>query len=215
MWSSVIEDIINTFLQDVQAARWQEWVSSFTQIASVWYAGKNNILVYPTGIIGVLLAFWLYLFLAQPPLYADGLLNLYYFGMSVYGWYEWSRKDQTNTPVRPISSCDHKELSLGLIGFLGSWGLIYYILQVATNSNTPLLDSLVTSSACTAMWWMARRKTENWIAWIFSNLVAIPLNYYKGFMLFSVMYILFLFLAIKGFVQWNKMMHLSRKSSVL
>jgi nicotinamide mononucleotide transporter len=64
------------------------------------------------------------------------------------------------------------------------------------------------------MWWMARRKTENWIAWIFSNLVAIPLNYYKGFMLFSLMYILFLFLAVKGFVQWNKMMHLSKKSTV-
>jgi nicotinamide mononucleotide transporter len=213
MWLSLVGDTVQTFLQDVQAARWQEWVSSIAQIASVWYAGKNNILVYPTGIIGVLLAFWLYLFMAHPPLYADGILNLYYFGMSVYGWYEWTRKDDQNTLLRPISRCTNRELAYGIIGFLIGWGLIYFILVEATDSNTPILDSMVTSTACTAMWWMARRKTENWIAWIVSNLVAIPLNYYKGFMLFSVMYILFLFLAINGFLQWKKSLPSSRVST--
>lgn len=213
MWTSVIEDILQTFFRDAQAARWQEWVSSFTQIASVWYAGKNNILVYPTGIIGVLLAFWLYLFIAQPPLYADGILNLYYFGMSVYGWYEWSRKDARNALLRPISKCNNQELISGIAGFLLSWILIYGLLHWLTDSNTPVLDSLVTSSACTAMWWMSRRKTENWIAWIFTNLVAIPLNFYKGFMLFTLMYILFLFLAFSGFKQWSKLMHSSSNTS--
>jgi len=213
MWTSVVEDIFQTFTRDVLAARWQEWISSIAQIASVWYAGKNNILVYPTGIIGVLLAFWLYLFIAQPPLYADGLLNLYYFGMSVYGWYEWSRKDAENALLRPISRCTSKELRHGITGFLLGWLFIYGLLTRLTDSNTPVLDSLVTSSACTAMWWMSRRKTENWVAWIFSNLVAIPLNFHKGFMLFTLMYVLFLFLAILGFIQWGKLMHSSSNSS--
>jgi nicotinamide mononucleotide transporter len=64
----------------------------------------------------------------------------------------------------------------------------------------------VSASAVTAMWWMAKRKIENWIAWIFSNIVAIPLNFYKGLMLFTVMYILFLILAWMGYVAWKKMM---------
>ena len=73
-----------------------------------------------------------------------------------------------------------------------------------TNSNTPHLDALVSSSAITAMWWMAKRKIENWIAWIISNIIAIPLNFYKGLMLFTVMYIVFLGLALAGYYEWKK-----------
>jgi nicotinamide mononucleotide transporter len=73
-----------------------------------------------------------------------------------------------------------------------------------TDSNTPLLDSLVSATAVTAMWWMAKRKIENWLAWIVSNIIAIPLNFYKGFMLFVVMYVLFLVLATMGFAAWKK-----------
>ena len=72
-----------------------------------------------------------------------------------------------------------------------------------TDSNTPILDTLVSSTAITAMWWMAKRKMENWIAWIVSNIIAIPLNYYKGFMLFTLMYVLFLLLAVLGYKAWK------------
>ncbi|MBL0133700.1 MAG: nicotinamide mononucleotide transporter [Chitinophagaceae bacterium] len=81
---------------------------------------------------------------------------------------------------------------------------LFFILCTFTNSNTPFLDSLVSSSAITAMWWMAKRKIENWIAWIFSNIVAIPLNFYKGLMLFTLMYVLFLLLAWWGYEEWKK-----------
>ena len=87
-----LHEVWEKFISNVQQTSWQEWVSTITQIASVWYARKNNILVFPTGIIGVLLAAWLYFFNSHPPLYADGTLNIYYFIMSVYGWYNWVQK---------------------------------------------------------------------------------------------------------------------------
>lgn len=182
-------------------------MSTITQIASVWYAKKNNILVYPTGIIGVLLAAYVYFFLADPPLYADGSLNIYYFLMSVYGWYNWVQKRDAQRYTYPISWCDRKELTIGLVFFVVFWGIIYYVLAFHTDSNVPVLDSLVSSSAITAMWWMARRKIENWLAWIFSNIIAIPLNFYKEFYLFTLMYILFLILAWLGFQEWRKKAH--------
>jgi len=199
------EDIVKTFVTNIQQTRWQEWVSTITQIASVWYARKNNVLVYPTGIIGVVLAAWVYFIIAEPPLYADAILNIYYFIMSVYGWYNWVQK--SNEAYRyPISWCTQKELWLGIGFFLFFWASIYFLLIKITNSNTPVLDSLVSSSAFTAMWWMAKRKIENWIAWIFSNMVAIPLNFYKGFMLFTFMYVLFLAMAWMGYIEWKKKM---------
>jgi nicotinamide mononucleotide transporter len=170
----------------------------------VWYAKKNSILVYPTGIIGVLLAAYIYYFDSNPPLYADATLNIYYFAMSVYGWYNWVQKKDSSHYTYPIKWCNRSELIGGIGFFFLSWLAIYLILFFWTNSDTPILDSLVSSSAITAMWWMAKRKIENWLAWIFSNIVAIPLNFYKGFMLFTLMYVIFLLLAWWGFVEWKR-----------
>jgi nicotinamide mononucleotide transporter len=199
-----LHEIWEKFVSNVQHTSWKEWVSAVTQIASVWYARKNNVLVYPTGIIGVLLAAWLYFFNSYPPLYADGTLNIYYFLMSVYGWYNWVQKKDAEHFAYPISWCTKKELSIGLLLFLASWGIIYYALVKMTDSNTPVLDSLVSATAVVAMWWMAKRKIENWLGWIASNIVAIPLNFYKEFYLFTLMYVLFLALALWGFIEWKK-----------
>ena len=192
------------FLANIKSTQWPEWVSTIAQIASVWYARKNNVLVYPTGIVGVLLAAYVYFFMVSPPLFADASLNIYYFLMSVYGWYNWVQKKDSNSYLFPISWCTRKELFFGIGFFLFFWLVVYFVLSKYTNSNTPILDSLVSGSAITAMWWMAKRKIENWIAWIFSNLVAIPLNFYKGLMLFTLMYVLFLFLAWWGYIEWIK-----------
>ena len=199
-----IQEILEKFISNVQQTSWQEWISVVTQIASVWYARKNNVLVYPTGIIGVVLAAYLYFFNSHPPLYADGVLNIYYFFMSVYGWYNWIQKKDAEHLVYPISWCSKKELSIGAVLFFVSWGAIYFTLVRITDSNTPILDSLVSASAVVAMWWMAKRKIENWLAWIISNIVAIPLNFYKEFYLFTLMYVLFLAMALWGFIEWKK-----------
>jgi len=207
-----LPEIYQQFISNIQEIRWQEWVSTATQIASVWYARKNNVLVYPTGIIGVLLAAYVYFFQTNPPLYADSLLNIYYFIMSVYGWYNWVQKKDGEHYTFPISWCSKKELVFGIGFFLLFWGVIYFVLIKLTNSNTPVLDSLVSASAVTAMWWMAKRKIENWIAWIFSNIIAIPLNFYKGLMLFTLMYVLFLLLAWWGYIEWKKKFNLENKT---
>lgn len=199
-----ISDIWQTFKQNVAVTKWPEWVSTVAQVASVWYARKNNVLVYPTGIVGVLLAAYVYFFMIAPPLYADASLNIYYFLMSVYGWYNWVQKKDDTHYAYPISWCTRKQLAFGIGFFLFFWAVIYIVLYKFTNSNTPVLDSLVSGSAITAMWWMAKRKIENWLAWIFSNIVAIPLNFYKELMLFTIMYILFLLMAWMGYVEWKK-----------
>ena len=196
-------EIWQIFLINIKETKWQEWTSTIFQIASVWYAKKNNILVYPTGIIGVLLASYIYYFVSDPPLYADSILNIYYFAMSIYGWYNWVQKKNSNY-IYPISWCNKKELQIGISFFFLFWIFIYLLLVKLTNSNTPILDSLVSSSAVASMWWMTKRKMENWIAWIFSNIIAIPLNFYKGFMLFTLMYVLFLAIAVSGYREWKE-----------
>jgi nicotinamide mononucleotide transporter len=194
-------EYIQKLNNEIQYTGWQEWISTLAQIWSVWLARKNNILVFPIGLIGLCLAFYLYFFVADPPLYADASLNLYYIIMSFYGWYIWNKKSN-DSEVYPISQLNNNEWIVGIGIFLLTQSGLYYILTL-TNSNTPVMDSTVSSSAVLGMWWMTRRKIENWIAYIISNLVAIPLNFYKGFMLFTLMYILFLLLAIYGYMEWK------------
>ena len=106
-----IQQIVTQFIADIKLARWQELVSTIMQILSVWFARKNNVLVYPTGIIGVLLASYVYYFLSIPPLYADSILNVYYFLMSIYGWYFWVQKKDA-VDAFPISWCTKKRVGL-------------------------------------------------------------------------------------------------------
>lgn len=182
---------------------WMEWVSVFSQLLSVWYARQNKIWVYPTGLIGVLLAFYLYLWESKPPLYADAILNLYYGVMSVYGWYWWMQKRETEWAY-PVRHAGKRERVWGMMAFVGGWVLIAWILDRFTDSNTPVMDAMVTASAMVGMWWMARRNIEHWLAWMVSNVVAIPLNVYKGFMLYAIMYLLLLGLAVWGWFDWKR-----------
>ncbi len=197
-----ITQITNQLLNEVQGIGWQEWTSTLFQIASVIYAQKNNIWVYPTGILGVLLAAWVYFFIASPPLYAEGGLHLYYCAISLYGWYNWRIKKSDATEYYPITWCRSDERILGLLILVIAYAIISFILNNYTDSNTPYLDAIVSSSAITAMWWMTKRKIDNWWAWIFSNIFAIPLNFYKGFVLFTLMYLFFLGLAYVGLRKW-------------
>ncbi len=193
-------EIYHQFILDLQQFSLLEFISTILQLASVWYAKKNNILVYPTGIVGVAIAVFV-CFTAQ--LYADSVLNIFYVVMSIYGWYHWVLK-KGDAYKYPISWCSKFEYITGTIFFVVGWAGIYFLLKNYTNSTVPILDSFVSSSAITAMWWMALRKIENWIAWIISDLVAIPLFFYKHLVLFAIMFLLFLVLAIAGLREWMK-----------
>jgi nicotinamide mononucleotide transporter len=161
------------------------------------------VLVYPTGIVGVLLMAYVCFFIFSPAVYADGAVNIYYFFMSVYGWYNWVQKKDDSFSY-PIRWCTIHERVWGIAFFLFFWGLLYAVLSRYTDSNTPILDSLASAASVTAMWWMAKRKIENWLAWIFANLVSIPLMIYKGGYLFTLMYVLFLVMAWMGYREWIK-----------
>jgi len=176
-----------------------EFLAAFFGVLSVWYSRKNHILVYPTGIISVLLYVYI-CYMAK--LYADAGLNFYYFIMSVIGWVNWSRKKEDDY-VFPISYCSPKEWLSGTAVFLLTLVTLVSVLHHYTDSNTVIADSLVSAAAATAMWWMARRKIESWYAWTVSNLVAIPLFYIKGLHFTVAQYILFLVLAIWGYFTWK------------
>lgn len=178
-----------------------EIIAVFFGFLSVWYAKKNNILVFPTGIIST--AIFVYL-LYNWALLGDMMINAYYFVMSIYGWYIWTRK--TNDTFTPISTTTKTEKQCSVIIFVATLVFVYAIYQWAGkwNSWTAYVDTLTTAVFFVGMWLMARRKIENWVLWIVGDVVSVPLYLYKGLVFTSVQYLIFTVIAIYGYLAWKK-----------
>ncbi len=169
---------------------------------SVWYAKQNHVAVYPTGMIST--SIFVYL-LFQWMLLGDMLINAYYFIMSVYGWYYWTRKG-TNQQATPISSVQTKEIPLLIAIALGSLVFVYgvYTFFDKWDSWVAYVDTITTAIFFVGMWLMARRKIENWIFWILGDVISVPLYFYKGLTLTSLQYLIFTFIALAGYRAWKK-----------
>ncbi len=186
-------------------------------ILSVWYARKENIMVYPTGIVST--GLYAYLLFGWQ-LYGDMIINVYYFIMSIVGWYIWTRKvDATHfTPITSMNKGDRiQSLIIFILAFLGIL-LIYkfkpyinhgfdpgYLEEEYQYSLTDYLDAITTGTAFVAMWLMAKKKIQHWLFWIATNILAIPLYFwFKKHGVTGIQYIIFLIFAILGYKEWKQ-----------
>jgi nicotinamide mononucleotide transporter len=192
--------IFDSFRYGLQQMTWLEGVAVFLGVTSVYYSMKENILVFPTGIISTLIYVWICLTVG---LYADMGINAYYFVMSIYGWYIWSKPIEKGT-VLPVTWLDGQGKAIALLLFLVSYALLAFILIQFTDSDVPYIDSFTTASAFVGMYLMAKKKVENWIAWIITDLVSVPLYWYKGLLLTSFQFLFFTVLAVLGLLAWIK-----------
>lgn len=193
-------EIFKTFIDGVLTTSTIEWIAVITGLTSVWYSMKENILVYPFGIISVSI----YVYIAfQYSLYADMGVNGYYFVVSVYGWYHWKNTEGERDQI-PVTKNDVREWVITIILLIGSFGILAFMLLNFTDSDVPIWDATTTCFAITGMWLMARKKLESWIAWIITNILSIPLYFYKGLVLTSVQFFIFMILAFAGYVAWKK-----------
>lgn len=169
---------------------------------SVWFSKQNNILVFPTGMIST--SIFVYLLLKWG-LLGDMMINGYYFIMSVYGWYIWTRKVDA-THVTPISKTSRKEKKISIAIFLATLLFVFIVYKTFDKWTgwVAYVDTITTSIFFVGMWLMARRKIENWIFWIIGDIISIPLYFYKGFTFTSFQYLGFTVIAIFGYLAWKK-----------
>jgi len=205
-----------------------EFIAAFFGIISVYYAKKENVLVFPTGIIST--GLYIYL-LYRWQLFGDLIINIYYTIMSIYGWYMWLRVIDDNDNRIEITKSTKSDYIKALIIFLFSSSFViavytyYNVIDTSMNFSTtlyyiynhimsgsvaqfraitPYLDTFTTGAAFAAMWMMANKKLESWVLWILVNVVSVPLYFIKGFGFTGVQYFVFLMLAFLGYASWLK-----------
>ncbi|MNU13525.1 Nicotinamide riboside transporter PnuC [compost metagenome] len=187
-------------MQDIlQQITLPEWFGVFFSVFQVLLARKNNSNNYLFGVAGILLTLYV---MIQSKLYAEFTLNLYYLVMSIYGWLYWKfGKRKSETPISETTN-NEKLITAGIV--IGTLSIFYFFLTNFTDSDVPILDSLVSAFAWAGMWLMARRKIENWILLNISNIIAIPLLIHKGLYLYAVLTAFLFIVAISGYLEWRK-----------
>jgi nicotinamide mononucleotide transporter len=192
-----MNDFFNSVVTYAQSNK-LEMVSVVFGLISVWYAAKENILVYPTGIVAVIIASYLYL---HSKLYADFILQLYYFVASVYGWIFWVKLKNEQKGISTIVNLNDWLGYLFLTAI--SFGAFYVVL-INTNTDVPFSDSLVNAIFITAMVLMAKKKVESWVFWILGDIGAVYISVYKELHFFAVQYFIFTLMAMVAFYAWTK-----------
>ena len=194
-------------IQNIIASTWLEIAAASFGLVSVWYAKKANILVYPTGIVSVLL----YVYICQnAQLYADMGINAFYFIMSVYGWIMWKMKT-IDKKERQITFMNLNNYLVSILLFCCSVFIILFLLNYYKSDDVqywatkvPYVDTFTTAIFIIGMWLMAVKKVENWIFWIIGDVISVPLYFYKGLVFTSLQFFIFLILAVLGYIEWRK-----------
>lgn len=170
-------------------------------ILSVIYAKKENILVFPTGIISTVL----YVYICyQFTLYGDVIINVYYTLMSLYGWYLWKYKIGGQSLAISKSNVADWIKVLGILISTAAFVVVVYFYFDRFDRMTDYFDTLTTGVFFAAMWLMAHKKIEHWLFWIVGNLISVPLYFVKELGFSGLQFTVFLILAIQGYIQWKK-----------
>jgi len=200
-----LSTVYQQFLSELRDTTVLEFIAVLTGIASVWFSRIENIWVYPVGMISTTIYIYISI---KGHLLGEASVNLYYTIMSIYGWIVWTRKDAQKDHLVRITWSDRSYWIKALIFFGVTWGVLYVALSYAkayfAPGAIPLADGFSAAAAYTGMWLMARKKIENWIWWIVTDLASIPLYFVKGYAFTSFQFLVFTVMAVFGLVEWNR-----------
>lgn len=200
-----METIWQQFLDGIKNTGWLEYIAVFAGIASVWFSRKENILVYPVGLINTIIYIWLSF---KGDLLGEAAVNFYYTIMSIYGWILWAKRNDQHQPVVPITLSSKQWWKYQFLFFLSFYIVIFllltYLKKDFASGAIPWADAFASATAFAGMWLMTRKKVESWYWWMATNIASIPLYFVKGLVLTSVYYCILLIMSVFGLFEWMK-----------
>ena len=209
--SELINQIFEQYSQYSNIDISLELIAVFFGLLSVWFSKNNNVLVYPTGIINT--SIFVYL-LVKWELLGDMIINVYYFLMSIYGWYYWTRKSN-NIGYTPITRMHSTDIKIILVIIISSALFVSYLYSFFEKWSgfVSYVDIITTAIFFAGMWLMARRKIESWFFWILGDIISVPLYFVKGLAFSSFQYLIFTFIAIAGYYKWKSIYNNKKQTS--
>ena len=200
-----LTEIFAEFIYGVKQTGPLEFIAVAAGIISVWFSKKENIWVYPVGLINTILYIYISI---KGHLLGEASVNIFYTVMSVYGWILWSKKDEQQHTIIHIAFSSFREWLLQLLFFGIVYLLIFFSLTYLKKDFAPgaipAADAFASATAYTGMLLMAKKKVESWYWWIVTNITSIPLYFVKGYVFTSFQFVVLLIMAFMGLASWKK-----------
>lgn len=197
----MIELLKDSFTQLFLQTGTLEWFGVFTGILCVWLAAKNNIYSWPIAIISVVIYIFIFF---ESKLYADMGLQFYFFIMNIYGWYYWSKNRNNPEASRPVANITQKEILISIVSIIIFTFLLGQFLYKNTDAALPYIDSFCTACSLVAQIFLARKVMQNWLIWIFVDIIYVGMYISKDLYATAVMYALYVYIASVGYLDWRK-----------
>lgn len=169
-------------------------------ILCVYLAAKNNIWSWPIAIISVSLYTFIFF---EEKLYADAGLQIYFLFTNIYGWYFWSRKSATDHKA-PITFVSREFFLISTACIVIFTFLLGTFLFKKTDASFPYIDSFCTACSLVAQVFLARKIIENWLIWIFVDIIYVGVYLMKDLHLTAGMYALYIVIAAMGYITWKR-----------
>jgi nicotinamide mononucleotide transporter len=190
----------DSIVQFITHTGWLEWCGVVTGILCVWLAARNNILNWPIAIVSVIIYIFIFY---DSKLYADMGLQVYFLLMNAYGWYFWNNNRKSMAMPTPVSQITQKEILLSVIGIIAFTIILGFILRQNTDASFPFIDSFCTACSLIAQVFLARKVLQNWLIWIFVDIIYVGVYVSKDLYATAIMYALYIYIAWMGYQQWK------------
>jgi nicotinamide mononucleotide transporter len=172
----------------------------------VWFLIRQNILTWPAGILYVLISFVVFI---KAKLYADFILHIFFLVLNIYGWYYWVTPQNDAEQGVPVTSTKGSVMLVLLLFSVVAIFISGKLLTTFTDASVPYWDSTTSILSIAAMWLTAKKKIENWIIWLIVDILATGIYYYKGLYFYCILYLVYIGMAVAGYLSWRKSQQLS------
>jgi nicotinamide mononucleotide transporter len=182
-----------------QNQSWLEIIGVISGLLCVYLAAKNIIWNWPIAIISV--GIYIFIFF-DARLYADMGLQFYFLATNIYGWYFWSKRSATEDKT-PVVLIKKKEIISSIFAVIIFTFILGSVLK-HTTASFPYIDSFCTACSLVAQVFLARKVLENWLIWIFVDIIYVAVYLFKGLHLTAIMYAVYVGIALLGYIDWKK-----------
>lgn len=199
MFSDAFNYFANTSIAEIFAV--------ITALAYVILAARGNLWCWPAAMISTILYTVIFY---EYYLWSDSALQVYYFAMAVFGWFNWHKnkelqqKKQQSEQIEIVSyGANYHLKAIAILSVLSlSLGML---MDNFTPTHFPYLDAATTVFAVFATYLVAKRVLENWLYWVIIDLVSIYLYHAKELNPTAVLFMLYVVLASLAYLNWRKM----------
>lgn len=204
-----MSDALQSILEYVMQMQGLEFMGLVFGLMAVIFLIKENIWTWPAGIIYCIISFFIFW---EARLYGDFILHIYFFVLNIYGWYVWiAKRNQAESKVFQVTSLNIREQFIWL-GVTVSSVFLFAQMLIALPRIFPLMepaslpywDSITSMLSITGMWLTTRKKIDNWYYWLIVDIIATGVYWYKGYYFYSLLYFIYIFFAVAGYIAWRK-----------